>query len=139
MKKLFNVTRGFTIGSLIIVWVSLFFAFLAPSVLGGVFGTEMNEILALRIGKVGSGFAIFLSLLTFIIIRFNPNFKFNKSSVKDELEDSTDEYDKLDAEFNSTPNEEEKIVENTEDSVQEPKVIAVEENAIQASIEVSKK
>ena len=40
----------------------------------------MNEFLALRIGKIGNGFFIFLSLLTFIIIRFNPKFKFIKSS-----------------------------------------------------------
>ena len=40
----------------------------------------MNEFLALRIGKVGSGFVIFLSLLTFIIIRFNPKFKSNQTT-----------------------------------------------------------
>ena len=75
-KTLFSIKKGFSIGLLAIVWISLFFAFFSsPSILGGVFGSEMNEFLALRIGKVGSGFVIFLSLLTFIIIRFNPKFK----------------------------------------------------------------
>ena len=80
-KALFSIKRGFSLGILAIVWISLFFGFFtSPSILGGVFGSEMNEFLALRIGKIGNGFFIFLSLLTFIIIRFNPKFKFNKTS-----------------------------------------------------------
>ena len=80
-KALFSIKRGFSLGILSIVWISLFFGFFtSPSILGGVFGSEMNEFLALRIGKIGNGFFIFLSLLTFIIIRFNPKFKFNKTS-----------------------------------------------------------
>ena len=80
-KALFSIKKGFSLGILAIVWISLFFGFFtSPSILGGVFGSEMNEFLALRIGKIGNGFFIFLSLLTFIIIRFNPKFKFNKTS-----------------------------------------------------------
>ncbi len=79
-KALFSIKRGFSLGILATVWISLFFGFFtSPSILGGVFGSEMNEFLALRIGKIGNGFFIFLSLLTFIIIRFNPKFKFNKT------------------------------------------------------------
>ena len=80
-KTLFSIKKGFSLGILAIVWISLFFGFFtSPSILGGVFGSEMNEFLDLRIGKIGNGFFIFLSLLTFIIIRFNPKFKFNKTS-----------------------------------------------------------
>ncbi len=80
-KTLFSVKKGFSLGILAIVWISLFFGFFTShSILGGVFGNEMNDFLDLRIGKIGNGFFIFLSLLTFIIIRFNPKFKFNKNS-----------------------------------------------------------
>ena len=91
-KALFSVKKGFSLGILAIVWISLFFGFFtSPSILGGVFGSEMNEFLALIIGKIGNGFFIFLSLLTFIIIRFNPKFKFNKTSDdKQELTENND-------------------------------------------------
>ena len=80
-KILFSVKKSFSLGILAIVWISLFFGFFtSPSILSGVFGSEMNEFLDLRIGKIGNGFFIFLSFLTFIIIRFNPKFKFNKTS-----------------------------------------------------------
>jgi DNA segregation ATPase FtsK/SpoIIIE, S-DNA-T family len=82
-KILFPIKTGFSLGLLAVVWISLFFAFFSsPSILGGFFGSEMNEYLALRIGKIGSGFVIFLSLLTFIIVRFNPKFQFNKKSAE---------------------------------------------------------
>jgi len=65
----------------------LFFGFFtSPSILGGVFGSEMNSYLELLIGKIGTGFVIFLSLLTFVILRFNPKFK---SSVDVEIESDT--------------------------------------------------
>ena len=91
-KALFSIKRGFSLGILAIVWISLFFGFFtSPSILGGVFGSEMNEFLDLRIGKIGNGFFIFLSFLTFIIIRFNPKFKFNKTSDdKQELTENND-------------------------------------------------
>ena len=91
-KALFSVKKGFSLGILAIVWISLFFGFFtSPSILGGVFGSEMNEFLVLIIGKIGNGFFIFLSLLTFIIIRFNPKFKFNKTSDdKQELTENND-------------------------------------------------
>ena len=91
-KALFSVKKSFSLGILAIVWISLFFGFFtSPSILGGVFGSEMNEFLDLRIGKIGNGFFIFLSFLTFIIIRFNPKFKFNKTSDdKQELTENND-------------------------------------------------
>lgn len=91
-KALFSIKRSFSLGILAVVWISLFFGFFtSPSILGGVFGSEMNEFLDLRIGKIGNGFFIFLSLLTFIIIRFNPKFKFNKTSDdKEELTENNE-------------------------------------------------
>ena len=65
----------------------MFFGFFtSPSILGGIFGSEMNSYLELLIGKIGTGFVIFLSLLTFVILRFNPKFK---SSVDVEIESDT--------------------------------------------------
>jgi S-DNA-T family DNA segregation ATPase FtsK/SpoIIIE len=97
-KALFSIKRGFSLGIIAIVWISLFFGFFtSPSILGGVFGSEMNEFLALRIGKIGNGFFIFLSLLTFIIIQFNPKFKFNKTS--DDNEELTENHEIADEEL----------------------------------------
>ena len=84
-KLLFSVKKGFLLGLIAIIWISLFFGFFtSPSIFGGVFGSEMNKFLVLTIGKIGNGFLIFLSLLTFIIIRFNPKFKFNKMNAYNE-------------------------------------------------------
>ncbi len=115
-KALFSVKRGFSLGILAIVWISLFFGFFtSPSILGGVFGSEMNEFLALRIGKIGNGFFIFLSLLTFIIIRFNPKFKFNKTidDKKELIENNeiADEELSLSKEVDFQKEEQEPIIE----------------------------
>ena len=121
-KALFSIKIGFSLGILAIVWISLFFGFFtSPSILGGVFGNEMNEFLALRIGKIGNGFFIFLSLLTFIIIRFNPKFKFIKSSDdKQELSENNeiaDEEFSLSNELDFQQEEQEPIIEPISQSV----------------------
>ena len=86
-KKIMSIAKSFSLGILSIAWISLFFGFFtSPSLLGGIFGSEMNSYLELLIGKIGTGFVIFLSLLTFVIIRFNPKFK---SSVDVEIESDT--------------------------------------------------
>ena len=86
-KKIMSIAKSFSLGILSIAWISLFFGFFtSPSILGGIFGSEMNSYLELLIGKIGTGFVIFLSLLTFVIIRFNPKFK---SSVDVEIESDT--------------------------------------------------
>lgn len=115
-KALFSIKRGFSLGILAIVWISLFFGFFtSPSILGGVFGSEMNEFLVLRIGKIGNGFFIFLSLLTFIIIRFNPKFKFNKTSDDEqeltENNEITDEELSLSEQVDFKEEEQEPIIE----------------------------
>jgi S-DNA-T family DNA segregation ATPase FtsK/SpoIIIE len=82
-----GIAKSFSLGILSIAWISLFFGFFtSPSILGGIFGSEMNSYLELLIGKIGTGFVIFLSLLTFVILRFNPKFK---SSVDVEIESDT--------------------------------------------------
>ncbi len=86
-KKIMGITKSFSLGILSIAWISLFFGFFtSPSILGGIFGSEMNSCLELLIGKIGTGFVIFLSLLTFVILRFNPKFK---SSIDVEIESDT--------------------------------------------------
>ncbi len=86
-KKIMSIAKSFSLGILSIAWISLFFGFFtSPSLLGGIFGSEMNSYLELLIGKIGTGFVIFLSLLTFVILRFNPKFK---SSVDVEIESDT--------------------------------------------------
>jgi len=121
-KALFSIKRGFSLGILAIVWISLFFGFFTPpSILGGVFGSEMNEFLALRIGKIGNGFFIFLSLLTFIIIRFNPKFKLNKTSDdKEEMTENNeiaDEELSLSKEVDFQEEEQEPIIEQISQTV----------------------
>ena len=86
-KKIMGITKSFSLGILSIAWISLFFGFFtSPSILGGIFGSEMNSYLELLTGKIGTGFVIFLSLLTFVILRFNPKFK---SSIDVEIESDT--------------------------------------------------
>tara|TARA_B100001057_G_scaffold396841_1_gene406776 strand:+ start:1673 stop:4009 length:2337 start_codon:yes stop_codon:yes gene_type:complete len=103
-KALFYIKKSFLLGILAMVWISLFFGFFtSPSILSGVFGSEMNEFLDLRIGKIGSGFFIFLSFLTFIIIRFNPKFKFNKTS--DDKQELTENNEINDEEFSFSKEE----------------------------------
>ena len=121
-RTLFAIKKGFSLGILAVVWISLFFGFFtSPSILGGVFGSEMNEFLALRIGKIGNGFFIFLSLLTFIIIRFNPKFKFIKSSDdKQELPENNeiaDEEFSLSNELDFQQEEQEPFIEPISQSV----------------------
>ncbi|MGC6470200.1 MAG: DNA translocase FtsK 4TM domain-containing protein [Flavobacteriales bacterium] len=94
-KKLFGVFKSFNIGLVLITWISLFFGFFTPpSVLGGVFGGEMNTFLDLNIGKVGTGFFLFLSLIIFIIIKFNPRFSSNKFDKNEPVEEEESTEDK---------------------------------------------
>jgi len=123
-KKIIGIAKSFSLGILSIAWISLFFGFFtSPSVLGGIFGNEMNIYLELLIGKIGTGFVIFLSLLTFVILRFNPKFK----SVVDVAND-------FEIESGTTINEE--LEENeplvfTETEVQEEITIAQSEQKIE--------
>jgi len=103
-STIFNVLKGFSLGILSVVWISLFFGFFSePSILGGVFGSEMNSYLELIIGKIGSGFIIFLSLVIFIIIKFNPKFSFDskKEVIESEELKEEEEIDKVKS-FDST-------------------------------------
>ena len=119
-KTLFSIKKGFSIGLLAIVWISLFFAFFSsPSILGGVFGSEMNEFLALRIGKVGSGFVIFLSLLTFIIIRFNPKFKSNQTTENIDIPEEENGIDDLSSEEITISTFEEPTIETPTETILE--------------------
>jgi S-DNA-T family DNA segregation ATPase FtsK/SpoIIIE len=148
-KALFSIKKGFSLGILAVVWISLFFGFFtSPSILGGVFGSEMNEFLALRIGKIGSGFFIFLSILTFIIIRFNPKFKLNTTSDdKQELTENNeiaDEELSLSKQINFHEEEQEPIIkpisqivnQQTEDKKEEITPIRKQDGSNDLGIEV---
>lgn len=75
-----------------IVWSSLFLGFFTTNVnyLGGTFGYQLNQWLALSLGKIGAFVLIFALLYLAVISVFNPDFKallaqFNRS--KEEVED----------------------------------------------------
>ena len=56
--------------------------FTEPSILGGVFGFQMNIWLGTWLGKIGTGLLLFFSLSAFIVAKFNPTLFRKKSSEK---------------------------------------------------------
>lgn len=72
-----------------IIWISICFGFLTePSIIGGVFGFQMNIWLSTWLGKIGTGLLLFFSLSTFIVVKFNPSFLRKKVSQEDVEEES---------------------------------------------------
>ena len=55
--------------------------FTEPSILGGVFGFQMNIWLSTWLGKIGTGLLLFFSLSAFIVAKFNPTL-FRKKAQK---------------------------------------------------------
>ena len=142
-NKLFSVFKSFNIGLVLITWISLFFGFFTPpSVLGGVFGSEMNAFLDLNIGKVGTGFFLFLSLLVFVIVKFNPRFSYRKSEKNNHSEtllSENEEEQEVELETESTIKETEPSIEPiAEDIITGSKTDAtiLEDNDQEISIEV---
>jgi S-DNA-T family DNA segregation ATPase FtsK/SpoIIIE len=95
--SLFPIKKSFAIGSIMMVWSSLFLGFFASQVnyLGGSFGFHINDWLGVSIGS-GGAFALIIVLLYFsLVILFNPNFKaiferlFSKSAAEEVLEANT--------------------------------------------------
>ena len=142
-NKLFSVFKSFNIGLVLITWISLFFGFFTPpSVLGGIFGSEMNAFLDLNIGKVGTGFFLFLSLLVFVIVKFNPRFSSRKSEKNNHSEallSENEEEQEVELETESTIKETEPSIEPiAEDIITSSKTDAtiLEDNDQEISIEV---
>ena len=73
------------------VWISVLFGFFTePSILGGVFGFQMNEWLNTLMGKVGTGLLLFFSLSAFVVIKCNSNF-FRKKELLENIDDTGSE------------------------------------------------
>lgn len=84
-------------GTLIIIWSSILFGFLAKSkpLLGGTIGFELNDFLQDYIGKIGTALILILGLITYLAVRFKMTaqnfgtfFKSAKSKLNKEFSDS---------------------------------------------------
>ena len=81
-------------GTLIVLWLSLFFGFLSGTnpLLGGRVGYEMNDFFQDYIGKIGTALLLLLLLITYLAIRFKLTpehiiafFKKAKNEIKSEF------------------------------------------------------
>ena len=89
--QIFNLRKSFINALFTIVWISICLGFFTePSILGGVFGFQMNIWLSTWLGKIGTGLLLFFSLSAFIIAKFNPTL-FRKKSAADEIEKEIEE------------------------------------------------
>ena len=94
-KEIIKLKKNILFITLLIVWISLFFGFLfGKSLLAGGFGYEINLQLIELIGPVGTGFLISVSLITYLIFKFNPAFNRKKEEketiVTEELSEETE-------------------------------------------------
>lgn len=83
--KVKNFTSFITRTLFIIVWSSLFFAFLFADKLfnlGGSYGYSIVAWLSSVIGKFGVGFLLFISALTFVFLTFENSFEWTKAFIK---------------------------------------------------------
>ena len=90
-------------GTLIVVWTSILFGFLAKTnpILGGTVGFELNDFLQDYIGKIGTALVLLLGLIAYLAIRFRVTaqhfgslFKTAKKEIREEFnaeETSTDD------------------------------------------------
>lgn len=68
-----------------IIWFSLFFAFIFGDKhfnLGGAFGFTVTQWISGVIGKFGTGFILFISLLTFVFLTIENSFEWTKQFAK---------------------------------------------------------
>ncbi len=115
-KQIIELRKNILFISLLIVWISLFFGFLfGKSLLAGGFGYEINLQLLELIGPVGTGFLICVSLIAYLIFKFNPVFKRKKNEVSQEVEKE---------EIITT---QDNVAENTFDSIDETTIDELEE------------
>ena len=93
-KEIIKLKKNILFITLLIVWISLFFGFLfGKSLLAGGFGYEINLQLLELIGPVGTGFLISISLIAYLIFKFNPAFNSKKKEetiVTEELSQETE-------------------------------------------------
>ncbi len=90
-KQIFSLSKSLTNALFTIVWISICLSFFTePSILGGVFGFQMNIWLSTWLGKIGTGLLLFFSLSAFIVAKFNPTL-FQKKASADKLEEEIEE------------------------------------------------
>lgn len=68
-----------------IIWLSMFFAFIFGDKhfnIGGAFGFTVTQWTSSVIGKFGTGFLLFISLLTFIFLTIENSFEWTKHFIK---------------------------------------------------------
>ena len=86
-KQIFILRKSFNNALFTIVWISISLSFFTePSILGGVFGFQMNIWLSTWLGKIGTGLLLFFSLSAFIVAKFNPTL-FRKKASEDKPEE----------------------------------------------------
>ena len=92
MKNKFSfLENSFNNALFTIVWISISLSFFTePSILGGVFGFQMNIWLSTWLGKIGTGLLLFFSLSAFIVAKFNPTL-FRKKASEDKPEEEIEE------------------------------------------------
>ena len=85
-KQIFILRNSFNNALFTIVWISISLAFTEPSILGGVFGFQMNIWLSTWLGKMNRLVVVF-DLSAFIVAKFNPTLFQQKISQREEIEE----------------------------------------------------
>ncbi|MBF90242.1 MAG: cell division protein FtsK [Flavobacteriales bacterium] len=115
--QIFNLRKSFANAFFTIVWTSICLSFFTePSILGGVFGFQMNIWLSTWLGKIGTGLLLFFSLSALIVAKFNPTL-FQKKSAANELEEEIEEEKTIEEPVVSKVSFEEEVKEEIPESV----------------------
>lgn len=123
-RNIFPIKRSISISLFFMIWVSVLFGFFTqPSILGGVFGFQMNEWLNTLMGTIGTSLILFFSLCTFIVLKFNPTL-FRKKETVDNNEETVTE----DADTEKTTIDKPTV---SEEPIAEPELIIPTESAVE--------
>ena len=115
-KEIFSLRKSFANALFIIVWISICLSFFTePSILGGVFGFQMNIWLSTWLGKIGTGLLLLFSLSALIVAKFNP-ILFRKKASADELEEKIEEESTIDEHIVTKVS----VEEETKEEIPEP-------------------
>jgi len=143
--------RNWFWGTLIVIWTSILFGFLANKnlLLGGTIGFEMNDLLQDYIGKIGTALLLVLGLITYLAIRFKITtqhfgklFKSAKKEIKDEFSTETEhEFVPIDSDLSAEANDIKSAfelqLENLEPTIaHHSKIDKKEEETIEDNIEI---
>jgi S-DNA-T family DNA segregation ATPase FtsK/SpoIIIE len=124
-REILPLRRTVSTALLATVWLSLLFGFVSsPSILGGVFGYQMNLSLNTLMGQLGTALLLLFSLTTFVVIRFNPSWFQKKETADDQEEEEV--FAEEDPETDISPMPTEKVA--FEEEIPEP-ILKVEEES----------